>query len=85
VSGVDAMELTHLAGYFKQEKHSNADLLILVDEEQEICLEPSVKDEAEPQAKRPRLAGADRKTLLARFPAHRIVLAGADWFKAQVR
>jgi hypothetical protein len=34
-SSVGALELTHFTGYFKQEKYSETDLLILVEEEPE--------------------------------------------------
>jgi hypothetical protein len=75
-SSVGAMDFNHLAQYFKQEKFSDIDLIIHVPKR------PSAIG-AEPRAKRQKQTAAKGK-LLARFPAHRVVLAGTDYFKAQV-
>jgi hypothetical protein len=77
-----ALELTHLAEYFKQEKLSDADLVIYADEDPDRCID----EEQEPPAKRKRLvAGAgDVDRVLARFPVHRLALVATDYFKAQV-
>lgn len=79
---VGAMELTHLADYFMQEKFSDADLVILGDDEELVA---STNDENEPAAKRAKLAAEAGDKVLAKFPAHRLALVGTDYFKAQVR
>jgi hypothetical protein len=76
------MKRDHFAAFFKQEEFSDVDLVIrLPDGTQEAA-------EGDQPAKRTRgasqhTAGEDN-TLLALFPAHRVVLAGTDYFKAQV-
>jgi hypothetical protein len=78
-TSVDAMDVAHLAEYFKQDKFADVELAIVVP----AVTEDPVEDITEPPAKRARLAATDGK-VLARFPAHRVVLVGTDYFKAQV-
>jgi hypothetical protein len=76
-TGLTAMNLQHVARYFKQQDFSDVDLeLVAVDAPSNV--EGSCQDSAG------RHAAADHQ-LLAQFPAHRLVLAGTEYFKAQVR
>ena len=59
------MELSHLPDYFRQEKFSDVDLVILADEQAEI----TEGEETEPPAKRARRRVVAGNKVLARFPA----------------
>jgi hypothetical protein len=82
------MQLDHLGQYYRQEELSDVTLIIKLHTD-----EPEQEDEGEERpAKRARhaaesaAAGAGAEDqVLAQFPAHRLVLFGADYFKTQVR
>jgi hypothetical protein len=75
------MDLNHFAKFFKQEQFSDVDVVI------RLINEPPRDGGEAPPAKRTRRGPqptASASTELGRFPAHRVVLAGTDYFQAQV-
>jgi hypothetical protein len=75
------MRHDHLVEYHKQEEFADVDLVILLHEN----TEHAGQDAEEPPEKRAKhAAGADDEQPVAKFPAHRLVLAGTGYFKAQV-
>jgi hypothetical protein len=71
------MNLQHVARYFKDDDFSDVDV--------ELILVHAPSDAVGRRQNLSSRQAAAEDQLLARFPAHRLVLAGTDYFKAQVR
>jgi hypothetical protein len=72
------MKLDLVAGFYRNEELSNADLFIKVGSASEHTQEPGSVQEGALQG------SSQTEQCLAQFPAHRLVLFAADYFKAQV-